>query len=79
VVRRAAGSRPVKAHEPFMTGFLQNNNYIGYIGQPVDVPPMKDGSLWSPTARSTASPPAKAAPLIRCRQVIARMRRNRPQ
>jgi len=32
----------VKAQEPFMTGFIQNNNYIG---RPVDVQPMKDGSL----------------------------------
>jgi glucose/arabinose dehydrogenase len=32
----------VKAQEPFLTGFLQNNNYIG---RPVDVQPMKDGSL----------------------------------
>jgi glucose/arabinose dehydrogenase len=32
----------VKAWEPFLTGFLQNNNYIG---RPVDVQPMKDGSL----------------------------------
>jgi glucose/arabinose dehydrogenase len=32
----------VKSWEPFMTGFLQNNNYIG---RPVDVEVMKDGSL----------------------------------
>jgi glucose/arabinose dehydrogenase len=32
----------VRAQEPFMTGFLQNNQYIG---RPVDVQPMKDGSL----------------------------------
>lgn len=32
----------VKSIEPFMTGFLVNNNYIG---RPVDVQPMKDGSL----------------------------------
>lgn len=32
----------VKSKEPFLTGFLQNNNYIG---RPVDVQPMKDGSL----------------------------------
>ena len=32
----------VKSWEPFMTGFLQNNNYIG---RPVDVQPLKDGSL----------------------------------
>jgi glucose/arabinose dehydrogenase len=32
----------VRSQEPFMTGFLQNNNYIG---RPVDVQQMKDGSL----------------------------------
>jgi len=32
----------VKSIEPFMTGFLVNNSYIG---RPVDVQPMKDGSL----------------------------------
>jgi glucose/arabinose dehydrogenase len=32
----------VKSWEPFMTGFIQNNNYIG---RPVDVQPLKDGSL----------------------------------
>ncbi len=32
----------VKSVEPFMTGFLVNNNYVG---RPVDVQPMKDGSL----------------------------------
>jgi glucose/arabinose dehydrogenase len=32
----------VKSWEPFMTGFLQDNNYIG---RPVDVEVMKDGSL----------------------------------
>ena len=32
----------VKSQEPFMTGFIQNNNYVG---RPVDVQPMKDGSL----------------------------------
>jgi glucose/arabinose dehydrogenase len=32
----------VRAQEPFMTGFLQNNQYVG---RPVDVQPMKDGSL----------------------------------
>ena len=32
----------VKGQEPFMTGFIQNNNYVG---RPVDVLPMKDGSL----------------------------------
>jgi glucose/arabinose dehydrogenase len=32
----------VKSQEPFLTGFLQNNEYIG---RPVDVQVMKDGSL----------------------------------
>jgi len=32
----------VKSWEPFMTGFLQDNNYIG---RPVDVEMLKDGSL----------------------------------
>jgi glucose/arabinose dehydrogenase len=32
----------VKSLEPFITGFLVNNNYIG---RPVDVQPMADGSL----------------------------------
>jgi glucose/arabinose dehydrogenase len=32
----------VKSWEPFMTGFLQDNNYIG---RPVDLAVMKDGSL----------------------------------
>jgi glucose/arabinose dehydrogenase len=32
----------VKSWTPFMTGFLQNN---GYIGRPVDVQVMKDGAL----------------------------------
>lgn len=32
----------VKSSEPFLTGFLQNNNYIG---RPVDVMNMPDGSL----------------------------------
>jgi glucose/arabinose dehydrogenase len=32
----------VKSIEPFLTGFLQNNQYIG---RPVDVQVMKDGSL----------------------------------
>jgi glucose/arabinose dehydrogenase len=32
----------VKSVEPFMTGFLVNNNYVG---RPVDVQPMKDGSI----------------------------------
>jgi glucose/arabinose dehydrogenase len=32
----------VKSYEPLVTGFLQNNNYVG---RPVDVLVMKDGSL----------------------------------
>src|SRR4029077_16919395 len=32
----------VKSIEPFITGFLVDNSYIG---RPVDVQPMKDGSL----------------------------------
>jgi glucose/arabinose dehydrogenase len=32
----------VKSMEPFITGFLEDNKYIG---RPVDVLPMKDGSL----------------------------------
>jgi glucose/arabinose dehydrogenase len=31
-----------KSMEPFVTGFIQNNNYVG---RPVDVLPMNDGSL----------------------------------
>ena len=31
-----------RSMEPFITGFIQNNNYVG---RPVDVLPMKDGSL----------------------------------
>jgi glucose/arabinose dehydrogenase len=32
----------VKSVEPFITGFVENNNYLG---RPVDVLPLKDGSL----------------------------------
>ena len=32
----------VKSVDPFLTGFIENNSYIG---RPVDVLPMKDGSL----------------------------------
>ena len=32
----------VRSHEPFLSGFIQNNSYIG---RPVDVLVMKDGSL----------------------------------
>jgi glucose/arabinose dehydrogenase len=31
-----------RSMEPFITGFIQNNNYVG---RPVDILPMKDGSL----------------------------------
>jgi glucose/arabinose dehydrogenase len=40
--------------EPFVTGFLENNNYLA---RPVDVLVLKDGSFWSQmttTARSIA-------------------------
>jgi len=32
----------VKSWEPFLTGFLQNN---AYVGRPVDLLVMKDGAL----------------------------------
>ena len=32
----------VRSWEPFMTGFFKNN---AYLGRPVDVQPMRDGSL----------------------------------
>jgi glucose/arabinose dehydrogenase len=32
----------VKSIEPFLTGFLENNNYVA---RPIDVEVMKDGSL----------------------------------
>jgi glucose/arabinose dehydrogenase len=32
----------MKSLEPFLTGFVEDNKYIG---RPVDVLPMKDGSL----------------------------------
>ena len=32
----------VKSVEPFLTGFIRNNNYLG---RPVDVQPLRDGSL----------------------------------
>jgi glucose/arabinose dehydrogenase len=37
---KAAGS--VKSVQPFLTGFIADNNYLG---RPVDVQPLKDGSL----------------------------------
>src|SRR5262245_9788053 len=42
VVIKLNGDGTVRSIEPFMTGFIQNNNYVG---RPVDVLPMKDGSL----------------------------------
>ena len=42
VVIRLNDDGTVKSMEPFITGFIQNNNYVG---RPVDVLPMKDGSL----------------------------------
>lgn len=36
------GDGSVASQTPFLTGFLQNNNYVG---RPVDVQPMPDGSL----------------------------------
>jgi glucose/arabinose dehydrogenase len=42
VVIRLNDDGTFRSMEPFMTGFIQNNNYIG---RPVDVLPMKDGSL----------------------------------
>ena len=32
----------MKSSEPFLTGFIENNNYIG---RPVDVEIMRDGSM----------------------------------
>lgn len=42
VVAKLNKNGSVKSIEPFLTGFLQNN---AYIGRPVDVQVMKDGSL----------------------------------
>ena len=42
VVAKLNKDGSVKSWEPFLTGFLQNNEYIG---RPVDVQVMKDGSL----------------------------------
>jgi glucose/arabinose dehydrogenase len=42
VVAKLNANGTVKSVEPFLTGFLQNN---AYIGRPVDVQVMKDGSL----------------------------------
>ena len=42
VVAKLNPNGTVKSVEPFLTGFLQNN---AYIGRPVDVQVMKDGSL----------------------------------
>jgi glucose/arabinose dehydrogenase len=42
VVIRLNGDGTFRSMEPFITGFIQDNNYVG---RPVDVLPMKDGSL----------------------------------
>jgi glucose/arabinose dehydrogenase len=42
VVIKLNGNGTVRAIEPFLTGFIQNN---AYVGRPVDVLPMKDGAL----------------------------------
>jgi glucose/arabinose dehydrogenase len=42
IVARLNKDGSVKSWEPFLTGFLQNNEYSG---RPVDVQVMKDGSL----------------------------------
>ena len=42
VVAKLNKDGSVKSWEPFLTGFLQNNDYSG---RPVDVQVMKDGSL----------------------------------
>ena len=42
VVALLDGNGDVREIEPFLTGFLENNNYNG---RPVDVMVMKDGSL----------------------------------
>ena len=42
IVAKLNPNGTVKSWEPFMTGFLKDNNYIG---RPVDLLVMKDGSL----------------------------------
>ena len=42
VVAKLNADGTVKSVEPFITGFLVNNNYIG---RPVDIELMKDGSI----------------------------------
>jgi glucose/arabinose dehydrogenase len=42
VVAKLNPNGTVHSIEPFLTGFIENNNYVG---RPVDVQPMKDGSL----------------------------------
>jgi glucose/arabinose dehydrogenase len=42
VVVQLKSDGTVKSVTPFLTGFIQNNNYLG---RPVDVQPLKDGSL----------------------------------
>jgi glucose/arabinose dehydrogenase len=42
VVAKLNPDGTVKSIEPFITGFLENNNYVG---RPVDIELMKDGSM----------------------------------
>jgi len=42
VVAKLNKDGTVKSIEPFMTGFIENNNYVG---RPVDLLPLKDGSM----------------------------------
>ena len=42
VVVKLKDDGTIASYEPFLTGFLQNN---AYVGRPVDVQPMPDGSL----------------------------------
>ena len=42
LVKAAHALKSSTAVEPFITGFIADNNYVG---RPVDVQPMKDGSL----------------------------------
>jgi len=40
--RRSPRTEPFKSIEPFITGFIQDNNYVG---RPVDMEWLKDGSM----------------------------------
>src|SRR4029077_14596412 len=42
VIIKLNGDGSFRSMEPFITGFIQNNNYVG---RPVDLLPMKDGSM----------------------------------